>query len=92
MQRQHLLRDQGDYVSVLIIQLEIQTENIAAQLPCQAFDIHDVLDDMEPFGRHFKGQTAFHFDKVSLMQRKELSVYIRNQMAMRIRDICSVMQ
>ncbi len=47
MQGKELLREHGEDPAGLIIELKVQPEDIPLQLPAQALDIGDVLDQME---------------------------------------------
>ena len=47
VQRDEFLRDNGDDATELIIQLKVEAQNIALQLPAESFDISDVFDQME---------------------------------------------
>ncbi len=81
MDGEELLADDGDDVSLSVIQFKIQTEDVALKLPSETFDICDVFDDMEKFVGKFKLHTVCHSDKMSLMESEELSFDVRYRFA-----------
>ena len=43
---EHLLTDDGDNLSPLVIELEVQSGDVALQLPAKALDVRDVPDQV----------------------------------------------
>ena len=77
MQGQHLLADDSNDVPGIVIQFKVQAQDIALQLPAQAFDIGDVLDDVEQLVGQFKLLTVRHRDIMPLVKSPELALYMR---------------
>ena len=75
MDGDHLLRDNGDYFSPSVVQLEIQPDDIAPQLPAKSLNVGDVFDKELPnnagyFIVKFTGKSAAKMKyRVALAQK-----------------------
>ena len=87
MQGDHLLRNDCDDLVVLIVQLEIQAKNVAPELPAQALNVGDGLDQMEQLVGKLKGCAVGHGHIVPLTDRKDLLFDVRDGLVGVIKDV-----
>ena len=92
MQGNDLLADDGDDVVVLIIELKIQAENIAAELPPESFDVGNILDDVEKLVGNLEAGSILHSHKVTLVESEEFSGNKRHVSSCGIVYVCFVVQ
>ena len=78
MQGEHLLRNSRDDPAVLIVELEVQSQDIPSELPAQALDIGDVLDDVEQLVGELKCCPVIHRHEMSLVEREKLPLNMRH--------------
>ena len=76
MQGDHLLADHRDDAAVPVVQLEIERQNIAADLPPELLDVDDVLDEVQQLAGDLELRPVRHRDKMTIAQRKNLSLNI----------------
>ena len=74
MEGKQLLPDHGDNAAVRIVKLEVQPQDVAPELPAQALDVGDVLDDVEKLVGQLKGRSVRHGDEMPLMEGEELAL------------------
>jgi hypothetical protein len=76
----------------LIIYLEVESQDIALELPAKAIYIGYILDDMEQFVGQFEAKTVIHGDVMSLMQGKEFFLNMSDLAVLSIEYISFVMK
>ena len=87
MHRDQLLPDGRDRLIILIEEHEIQAKDIALDLPVQALDIGDVLDDVEQFVGERELLPVRHGDKMLFMQTDRFFLQVRHLCAGRVKNV-----
>ncbi len=68
--RKHFLPYHCNDAAASVIELEVQAEDIAAQLPSEPLDVRYVLEQMEQFVGQFKSLPVGKGNKMALMDGK----------------------
>ena len=89
---EHLLTDHRDDAPVPVIQLKIQSNDIALQLPAQSDDVGHILDQMQELVGKLELQSVCHSDEVPLMDGEDFPLDMGHLVSGSIRDIRLVPQ
>lgn len=72
--REHLLPDDGYDGTVPVVQLEVQPQDVAPELPAEPLDVRDVADEMEHLVGELELAPVRHADEVPLVQGEQLAL------------------
>ena len=87
MYRDHFLPDGRNGFTVPVEQHEIQSDNIALELPAQALDVGDILENMEKLVGHGEFLSICHGDIVLFVQTDGLLLQMRCRRAGGVENI-----